>query len=249
MLRFLNIVAILALVGSAVYAYSIKYQTSYRAEQIVKTKLEIKAEHDAIAVLRAEWSFMTRPERVQQLADRYLDLQPLTADKIETAHALPERAPHVDAIAAKIDMLGLGVASTPAADPGAAPTTPKTPPRRAPRRRRREQDIKDDDGRWANSRRADLGRQGRAPARGRARRNACARFARAAFSTNLARSTSRMRLVALLFLGLYGVIGGRLVLFGLQAGPRQFAPRRGRGGRRRASRSFSTATARFSRPT
>ena len=127
MLRFLNIAAILVLVGSAIYAYSIKYQTSYRAEQIVKTKLEIKAEHDAIAVLRAEWSFMTRPERVQQLADRYLDLQPLTADKIETARELPERAPHVDAIAAKIDMLGLGVASTPAADPGAAPTTPKTP--------------------------------------------------------------------------------------------------------------------------
>ena len=127
MLRFLNIAAILALVGSAIYAYSIKYQTSYRAEQIVKTKLEIKAEHDAIAVLRAEWSFMTRPERVQQLADRYLDLQPLAVDKIVTARALPERAPHVDAIAAKIDMLGLGVASTPAADPGAAPTTPKTP--------------------------------------------------------------------------------------------------------------------------
>jgi cell division protein FtsL len=127
MLRFLNIAAILALVGSAIYAYSIKYQTSYRAEQIVKTKLEIKAEHDAIAVLRAEWSFMTRPERLQQLADRYLDLQPLTADKIETARGLPERAPHVDAIAAKIDMLGLGVASTPAVDPAAAPTTPKTP--------------------------------------------------------------------------------------------------------------------------
>jgi cell division protein FtsL len=127
MLRFLNIVAILALVGSAIYAYSIKYQTSYRAEQIAKTKLEIKSEHDAIAVLRAEWSFMTRPERVQQLADRYLDLQPLTADKIETARGLPERAPHVDAIAAKLDMLGLGVASTPAADPAAAPTTPKTP--------------------------------------------------------------------------------------------------------------------------
>ncbi|MGA8170959.1 MAG: hypothetical protein WB816_09045 [Methylocystis sp.] len=125
MLRFLNIAAIMALVGSAIYAYSIKYQTSYRAEQIAKTKIEIKSEHDAIAVLRAEWSFMTRPERVQQLADRYLDLQPLTVDKIVTARALPERSPHIDSIGAEIDKLGLGVASTPAAEPGAAPTTPK----------------------------------------------------------------------------------------------------------------------------
>ena len=76
MLRFLNIVAILALVGSAVYAYSIKYQTSYRAEQIVKDQASrSRQERDAIAVLRAEWSYMTRPERIQQLADRYLDLQ------------------------------------------------------------------------------------------------------------------------------------------------------------------------------
>jgi len=125
MLRFLNIAAILALVGSAIYAYSIKYQTSYRAEQIAKTKLEIKAERDAIGVLRAEWSFLTRPERIQQLSDRYLDLQPLAVDKIVSARSLPERAAHVDAIASKIDTLGLGVANTPAADPAAAPTTPK----------------------------------------------------------------------------------------------------------------------------
>jgi cell division protein FtsL len=123
MLRFLNIAAILTLIGSALYAYSIKYQTSYRAEQIAKTKLEIKAERDAIGVLRAEWAFLTRPERIQQLADRYLDLQPLTVDKIVTARSLPEHAAHVDTIANKIDMLGL--ASTPPADPSAAPTTPK----------------------------------------------------------------------------------------------------------------------------
>lgn len=125
MLRFLNIVAILALVGSAVYAYSIKYQTSYRAEQIAKTKIEIKAERDAIAVLRAEWSFMTRPERIQQLADRYLDLQPTTVGQIVTAQSLPDQPARVDSIGNKLDALGLGQPSTPIADAKAAPTTPK----------------------------------------------------------------------------------------------------------------------------
>ncbi len=126
MLRFLNIVAIVALVGSAVYAYTIKYQTSFRAEQITKTKLEIKAERDAIAVLRAEWSFLTRPERLQQLADKYLpSLQAAKVDQIVTAQALPERASHVDSIGQKIDALGLSLPSTPAADAGPVPTTPK----------------------------------------------------------------------------------------------------------------------------
>ena len=125
MLRFLNIVAILALVGSSVYAYTIKYQTSFRAEQITKTKLEIKAERDAVAVLRAEWSFMTRPERLQQLADKYLDLKQLTIGQIVTAQALPDRAAKVDSIGRKLDDLGLTMSSTPATAPQAAPTTSK----------------------------------------------------------------------------------------------------------------------------
>lgn len=125
MTRYLNVVVILALIGSAVYAYTIKYQTAYHAEQIAKTKIEIKAERDAIAVLRAEWSFLTRPERVQQLAERYLDLQPLTIDRLAAARQLPERARRVDVIGDKIETLGLGVASTGAADPASAPTTPK----------------------------------------------------------------------------------------------------------------------------
>ncbi|MCC3246526.1 hypothetical protein LG047_14585 [Methylocystis sp. WRRC1] len=129
MLRLLNIVAILSLVGSAVYAYSIKYQTSYRAEQIAKTKIEIKAERDAIAVLRAEWSYMTRPERLQPLADKYLaDLKPLQVTQLVAAQSLPEKAARVDAIGSKLDSLGLSAAATPIAAPQAPTTTPKAAP-------------------------------------------------------------------------------------------------------------------------
>ena len=43
MLRYLNVLAIAALIGSAVYAYSIKYETMLFSEQIVKTRQEIAA--------------------------------------------------------------------------------------------------------------------------------------------------------------------------------------------------------------
>jgi cell division protein FtsL len=125
MLRFLNIVAILALIGSAVYAYTIKYQTILRAEQITKLKHKVKAEQDAIAVLRAEWSFITRPERVQELSDKYLDLEPLDVRRIVTAQSLPEKAERVDSIGRKLDALGLGGAATTPAAAEPTPTTPK----------------------------------------------------------------------------------------------------------------------------
>jgi hypothetical protein len=126
MLRFFNIVAILALIGSAVYAYSIKYQTSFQAEQILKMKHEIKAEQDAIAVLRAEWSFLTRPERLQQLSDRYLDLQQLTVGQIVAASSIPDKAARVDSIGQRLNSLGLdGSTSATTSGSESAPTTPK----------------------------------------------------------------------------------------------------------------------------
>lgn len=129
MLRILNIVAILALVGSAVYAYTIKYQTSYRAEQIAKTRIEIKSERDAIAVLRAEWAFMTRPERLQDLSDKHLSgLKPLEVTQIVSAQSLPDRAARGDSIGKKLDALGLASES---ASPIAAPQAPTTTPRAA----------------------------------------------------------------------------------------------------------------------
>ena len=124
MLRFLNLIAIVALIGSAVYAYTIKYQTSYRAEQIAKTKIEIKTESDAIAVLRAEWAYMTRPERLQQLADQYLvDVKPLEVKQLVSAQALPDKAAHSDMIGSKLDQLGLGLSATPPVASPAQTTT------------------------------------------------------------------------------------------------------------------------------
>ena len=124
MIRLLNVLACLALLGSAVYAYSIKYQTLYRAEQIAKMKREIAAARDTIGMQRADWAFLTRPARLQPLADKYLDLQQTTVGQIATLAALPERAARVDAIGRKLEMLGLGEpTNTPQ---GAAPATPST---------------------------------------------------------------------------------------------------------------------------
>lgn len=125
MLRLLNILAVAALISSAVYAYTIKYQTAYRLEQITKTKLEIKAERDAIAVLRAEWAYMTRPERLQPLADKYLpELKPLQVSQLVPATALPQKT-RSDAIGAKLSEIGLSAPATPSAQPSAPTTTPK----------------------------------------------------------------------------------------------------------------------------
>ncbi|HEY4923065.1 MAG TPA: hypothetical protein VII20_01515 [Roseiarcus sp.] len=125
MWRLLHVIAIGALVASAVYVYSLKYQTIYDSEQIVKTRHLIAREHDAINMLRAEYAFLTRPDRLQALADKQLDMQPLSLHQIVKASDLPEPVAKIDSIGRKLESLGLG---GPTATPNAGVTgaTPST---------------------------------------------------------------------------------------------------------------------------
>ena len=134
MVRLLNIVSVLALLGCAVYAYQIKYETVFYAEQLVKMKHGISRERDSIGVLRAEWAHLTRPERVQALAQKHLDLAPISLAQIVRANELPAKAPKFDAIGRKLESLGI---FEPTNTPGDFPTgSTATPGAKAPAARK-----------------------------------------------------------------------------------------------------------------
>jgi cell division protein FtsL len=117
MVRLLNVLAIAALVGSAIYAYSIKYETIFRGEQIVELRQQIRSEEDSIAVLKAEWEHVSRPERIQALADQFLTLQQPSLKQIVPISALPDKAAAVAAATPKPD----------ATDPDDSADTPRNP--------------------------------------------------------------------------------------------------------------------------
>ena len=50
MIRLLHIIAISALIASAGYAYSIKYETLYYVEQVAKLKAQVQRERERRAV-------------------------------------------------------------------------------------------------------------------------------------------------------------------------------------------------------
>ncbi len=129
MLRILNVLAIVALIGSALYAYSIKYAALYQAERMIKLKQELQSETDSVAMLRAEWAHVAAPVRIEGLADKYLAGQVMDLSQIATVSSLPDRVSHGDEIGAELKELGLGA---PADAPGAEDSTARSP---APRKR------------------------------------------------------------------------------------------------------------------
>jgi cell division protein FtsL len=124
MIRILNFIAIAALIGSAIYAYSIKYQTIFHAEQVASLKAEIKKEQDQIGQLRSDWGHLTRPERIQALSDNLLPLQPMALNQIAQAEQLPAKTAPIDTIGRKLEDLGL---SQPTATPGDSAGNSATP--------------------------------------------------------------------------------------------------------------------------
>ena len=124
--RLMHAAAIAALIGSAAYVYGVKYRTIYAAEQLVKTRHLIAREKDAINLLRAEYAHLARPDRIEELADSKLGMQPLALTQIAAVAELPEAQPKVDSIGRTLEELGfLKDNAAPAAEAGGA-----TPPAR-----------------------------------------------------------------------------------------------------------------------
>lgn len=119
-MRLLNLCVLILLVAAAAYVYEIKFEATLRAERIAKMRGDIQRERDAIAALRAEWTTLENPARIQGLARRHLKLRPAEATQYDALDRLPERAPVVmqpppaDAIAATIEDLNSVTGSVPA---------------------------------------------------------------------------------------------------------------------------------------
>ena len=91
MLRFVNICLVLGLVALAYVIYQVKYETRALDAEIASLNTKIDEERDAIAVLRAEWSLLNRPERIERLAKKYLKLAPAKPVQLVTVDTVSDR--------------------------------------------------------------------------------------------------------------------------------------------------------------
>lgn len=102
-LRFTNWLWIVLLLGASVLLYHTSYRVQDLAYNLSRLDTAQVAEQESIHVLEAEWSYLTAPARLQQLADKYLPLKPAKTAQIAQAGTLarkiPARAPPMLALA------------------------------------------------------------------------------------------------------------------------------------------------------
>ena len=100
MLRFVNICLVLGLVALASVIYQVKYEARALDERIAVLHNQIEEERDTLAVARAEWSLLNRPERIERLAKKYLSLTPANPLQLVILGEVAERDLAPGAVAA-----------------------------------------------------------------------------------------------------------------------------------------------------
>jgi cell division protein FtsL len=91
--KFFNACLVLAVLVSAFFLYSLEHSTRGLERNIAKLQIDISEERESIKVLGAEWSSLTRPDRLQKLAQENLKLKTVTASQFVSENELAERVP------------------------------------------------------------------------------------------------------------------------------------------------------------
>lgn len=104
MIRLTNMMAMVVVVGAGVGIYQLKYNTERVQDEVRRLSAQIAADETAIKVLKAEWTYLARPERLESLSERYLALQPTAAAQVSQAiDEIPFRADPMTVVSAGDD--------------------------------------------------------------------------------------------------------------------------------------------------
>lgn len=96
MFRTSDIILIAVMVSAAAMTYKIKRDAEVQQTAVYKIQAQIRTEEDQIDLLKADWSLLTQPSRLQRLSDLYKDqlgLQTADARQIVRLDELPEKPP------------------------------------------------------------------------------------------------------------------------------------------------------------
>jgi hypothetical protein len=90
------ILAALAVIGLGYWAYHQTILTQQAIRDVERLQREIGAERERLAVLRAEWAYLNRPDRLRELVDfnfERLGLLPMVPEQFGVVAELPMPRP------------------------------------------------------------------------------------------------------------------------------------------------------------
>jgi hypothetical protein len=93
---FASVLSLLAVIALGYWAYHQTIQTQQAERRVDRLQYQIGAERERLSILRAEWAYLNRPDRLRELADfnfERLQLLPLAPEQFGRAAQIPYPPP------------------------------------------------------------------------------------------------------------------------------------------------------------
>lgn len=143
MIRPLTLISLIAAAGAGLYLYQVKHSVSMLDRELREVNRKTELVRERTQIMRAEWALLNEPDRLRQVAQRHLVLEPMAPAQFIREAELERRLPAARPFAGPPSLFGppelppsvpeaLLVPSPVAAAPApSAPVRPEPPPRQA----------------------------------------------------------------------------------------------------------------------
>lgn len=148
MIRPVTLVSLIAAAGAGLYLYQVKHSVSMLDRELREVNRQTEVVRERTQILRAEWALLNEPDRLRQVAQRHLALEPMAPAQFIRDTEMERRLPSARPFAGPPSLFGppempasvpealivpkptVAAVAAPAAAP-AAPTNSAPPPRQA----------------------------------------------------------------------------------------------------------------------
>ena len=92
MIRIFNVALVGLVIAAATFTYQVKHEAENKLAEISDLENRIALEKETMDLLKADWSHLSHPSRIEVLAERYkedLQLQVTTGEQIIAPSELP----------------------------------------------------------------------------------------------------------------------------------------------------------------
>ena len=90
-IRLTSLTALLLALGTGILLFWVSQQVQQVEREHKQLMVSNLQEEESIRVLRAEWDYLNRPERLEELSTKYLNMAPASAETlVQSISAIPE---------------------------------------------------------------------------------------------------------------------------------------------------------------
>lgn len=92
--RYLPPILIILMIAGAAFTYDTKHKAEQAAATVVSLRAQVESEKTSLRLLKAEWSVLTQPARLQALVEKYqaqLGLRTADVGQFVTIDEVPTR--------------------------------------------------------------------------------------------------------------------------------------------------------------